>query len=227
MFRAFWLLALSACATTPTKWKYGEPWGGTCSSGRAQSPIDVKASGGFAPAVQYEYWPSRVISSTDGRGLRLDYEPGSKLIADNQHYALTHIEVHHPAEHLLDGTSFPLELQLHHHSEDGKRAAVVVLVKEGAASSWLQPVAAALPALGERREVQAKINAAVLVSRKFFYYTGSLTTPPCTEGVLWLVGATPIEMSAEQIAAFARVLPDNHRPPQPLNGRSVVEGEAR
>jgi carbonic anhydrase len=228
MHRVFWVVLLSACAPLPAaKWSYGEPWTGTCASGREQSPIDVKGTGGFAPRVQFEYWPSSVVMTADGRGLRIDYEASSTLIIDEKHFALTHIEVHHPAEHLLDGKSFPIELQLHHQSLDKKHAAVAVLVREGAVNTWLQPLVTQLPALGERREVQAKINAAVLVSRKFLRYSGSLTSPPCSEGVTWLVGTTPIEMSAEQIAALAKILPDNHRPPQPANGRTVVEGEAR
>jgi carbonic anhydrase len=228
--RLFLALALSACAA-PEKhieWHYGEPWGGTCADGKRQSPVELSGSAGFAPKVQLEYWPSRVKLLNNGHTVQANYDPGSTLIVDGKRFALQQFHFHHPGEHGVDGKSFPLEMHFVNKSEDGKLAVIGVLVIEGAANNWLKPLFADLPRPGESRELDARVNAADLVprSRIFLHYSGSLTTPPCSEDVAWFVLRTPIEMSADQIAALAKLLPDNHRPIQPPNGRAFVEGEA-
>jgi carbonic anhydrase len=226
----FLILFLVGCPPPPAvHWNYGEAWTGVCSTGKSQSPIDLHGQTGFAPRVQMEYWPTAGRMTNNGHTIELSYEPGSKLIVDEKHYALKQIHFHHPAEHQLDGKSFPLEMHLVHKTEEGKLAVVGVLIQEGAANKWLAPFFSDLPYQGEPREPGARINAADLIppSRVFLHYDGSLTAPPCSEGVSWFVMKTPIEMSAEQIAEFAKRFPDNHRPPQPLDGRHVVEGEAR
>lgn len=133
------------------------------------------------------------------------------------------LRFHNPSEHLLDGKSFPMELQLVHQNEQGKLMMVAVFIQEGAANKWLQPAFGDLPYPGEHREISAKINAADLLpkSKRWLYYTGSMTHPPCTEGVPWFVFESPIELSAEQLAAFTRMFKDNHRPP--VGRRDAIE----
>jgi carbonic anhydrase len=225
----FLILLLVGCAPPPVvHWNYGEQWTGVCSTGKSQSPIDLHGESGFSPRLQMEYWPSVGHVINNGHTIELEYDPGSKLIVDDKHYPLKQMHFHHPSEHLLDGKSFPLELHIVHKTDDGKIAVVGILIQEGAANKWLGPFFNDLPYPGEKREPGARINAADLIpaSRVFLSYSGSLTTPPCTEGVSWFVMKTPIEMSAEQIAAFAKRFADDHRSPQPLDGRHAVEGEA-
>jgi carbonic anhydrase len=226
--RLLLIVALAGCAHhAPTHFSYGEPWGGTCASGREQSPINLHAAGGFAPKLEFEYWPSRTRLINNGHTVQLEYDPGSALTVDGVRYALVQMHFHHPSEHTLDGTGAALELHLVHKSADGKLAVVGVLLREGAANRWLEAVLHALPSEGERAELDARINAADLLpaSRRVFAYRGSLTTPPCSEGVSWFVMQSPSEISADQLAPFARLYPDNHRPPVPLNGRSVTLSE--
>jgi carbonic anhydrase len=228
--RLLLILTLSACAhPPPLVWSYGEPWGGECTTGKQQSPVALSGAAGFAPTVQLEYWPSRIKLTNTGKTLRLDYDPGSFIIVDGKRAKLEQLHFHHPGEHSVDGKTFPLEMHLVHKTEDGKFVVVAVLIAEGALNRWMKPLLAELPRLGETLQPTARLNAADLVppSRIFLHYSGSLTAPPCSEGVQWFVMRTPIEMSADQIAALGELLGDNHRAVQPLGDRKVIEGEAR
>jgi carbonic anhydrase len=204
-------------------------WGGKCADGKEQSPIDLHAGGsGFAPRLQMEYWPSQMHVINNGHTIQFEYDTGSFLIVDDKRYALVQAHFHLPSEHTHDGKGWAMEMHLVHKSEDGKLAVVALPIIAGAANQWLAPAWGDLPHPGDRRDLDAKLNAADLVpsAHVFLHYPGSLTTPPCSEGVSWFVWKTPIELSEEQIAAFAKLVPDNHRPPQSLGGRHVVEGEA-
>jgi carbonic anhydrase len=229
MRRILLTLILCGCPPPPpVHWSYGEKWDGVCATGKRQSPVDLRSGGSFAPRIQLEYWPTPMRVMNNGHTIELEYDAGSFLVLDGKRYALKQFHFHHPSEHHLDGKSFPLEVHFVHKSEDGKLAVVGVPIAEGAANKWLQPAWTDLPQPGEHREPEARINAADLVTSKpYLHYSGSLTTPPCSEGVEWFEMTTPIEMSAEQIAAFAKMFPDNHREPQPLGDRHVEAGEIR
>jgi carbonic anhydrase len=225
------LILLVSCvppAAAPA-WHYGEAWGGLCAGGKRQSPIAVSGGPGFAPKVQLEYWPSRTRLFNNGHTVQLDYDAGSFLTVDGRRYALQQLHFHHSAEHTVDDKTFPLELHLVHKSDDNKLAVVAVMIAEGAENPWMRPLLDDLPRPGERREPTARLNAADLVprSRVFLHYSGSLTTPPCSEEVSWFVMRTATEMSAAQIAELSQLLGDNHRPLQPSGGRQIIEGEVR
>lgn len=223
------LLLLACAAPKPVEWHYGEPWSGRCATGKSQSPIELSGSAGFAPKLSFEYWPTHLSALNNGHTVEVTYDTGSFLTLEGKRYALKQYHFHHPGEHAVDGKSYPMELHLVHKSDDGKLAVVAVLIREGEANRWLKPLFDNLPRPGERREPDARISAADLLppSKVFLHYTGSLTSPPCSEGVAWFVMRAPIELSADQIALMTNLLGDNHRPIQPLNGRHLVEGEAR
>jgi carbonic anhydrase len=232
MMRLSLLLVLSACAVPPPlHWSYGEAWEGVCKTGKQQSPVDLHAGGSaFAPRIQMEYWPTQTRLTNNGHTLQFDYDPGSFLQVDGKRYALVQFHFHHPGEHALDGAAWPMELHLVHKSDDGKLAVVAIQIAEGAVNRWLETAWNDLPAApGEQRESPVKINAADLMpkDRAYLHYSGSLTAPPCSEGVEWFVLRAPASMSAEQIAAFDKLFHDNHRPVQPLGGRPVAEGQVR
>ena len=228
-----WLVLLlsAGCATAPpANWHYGESWGGECARGHEQSPIDLRPDAAHLSLskVQFEYWPSSLHVLNNGHTLELDYDPGSSLIVDGEHYVLEQMRFHQPSEHTLDGKPWAMELQLVHRGKRGI-AVVAVPIVEGAANRWLQPAWTDFPIPGERHDLDAKINAADLVpaTKTLLHYAGSLTTPPCSEKVSWFLVTTPIEMSKEQITAFAQKFGDNHRPTQPLGGRVVEKVEIR
>jgi carbonic anhydrase len=210
------------------------PGNAPCSAGRHQSPIALVSSGAGAatpaagPQDVFSYKPSRISLVNNGHTVQEDYDPGSSVSEGGVVYTLRQFHFHAPSEHTLDGRSFPLEMHLVHLDAAGKPALVVgVLVKEGRSNSDFDVLFARLPQhSGEKVEpAGGKVEAAHLLpaDRSHFVYDGSLTTPPCSEGVRWRVMRQPIEMSAAQIEVFRAVphLQHTNRPLQPANGRTV------
>ena len=146
-------------------------------------------------------------------------------IADEA-YALVQYHFHNQSEHTVKGKHFPMEMHLVHKSASGKLAVVGVLIEEGAHNAAFDPIWSNLPTRKgvetHYAHVAVDVDALLPTKRTSYRYDGSLTTPPCSEGVRWVVMTTPIQLSAEQIRAFAAIIHDNNRPTQPLNGRPVV-----
>jgi carbonic anhydrase len=141
-------------------------------------------------------------------------------------YELVQFHFHHPSEHLLSGKKFDMELHFVHRSEAGRLAVLGVFIQPGAANAALGPIWAAMPAeAGPARDAGAVVRPAALLpaTRGYFRYTGSLTTPPCSEGVLWTVYKDPIEASPDQIRRFAALFPVNARPAQSVARRYLLE----
>ena len=219
----------------PAHW--GELFGDeACSAGQRQSPIALATSGEGAAAAATEpqdafaYKPSKISLVNNGHTIQETYESGSSLSEGGAAYSLAQFHFHSPSEHTLDGQSFPLEIHLVHTDAARKPALVVgLLVKEGRDNTALDAVFANLPkARGDKSEPAAApaVDASALLpaDRSHFAYDGSLTTPPCTEGIRWRVMRQPIEMSAAQIEAY-RSLPhlmQTNRPVQQANGRAVT-----
>ncbi len=242
------LLALSACApvspppapstATPAHWTYEGAEGpaswakldtsyAACGAGKSQSPIDIAN-----PTMQdlsnivFHYQPSEVKILNNGHTVQVNYDPGSYIEIDGQRYDLVQFHYHAPSEHTLNGKSFPAELHLVHKSASGNLAVIGILLEEGAQNAAYQPLLANLPAeKSPEKDAGLKINALDLLPavQTTFRYSGSLTTPPCTEGVNWNVMLTPVQLSAAQIAAFAKIFEGNNRPIQPLNARTLIE----
>ena len=144
-------------------------------------------------------------------------------------YELKQFHFHTPSEHTLDGMHFPMEMHLVHASESGELAVYGVFFLRGEHNPMFDPIVQNLPA-GPGDEVHVEGVAVDLAdmlpeTADCYSYSGSLTTPPCSEGVSWFVAMDPIEMSAEQIEAFTCRLRQNNRPPQPLNDRVVSRVE--
>jgi carbonic anhydrase len=242
--------AKSAVAAPATPhWSYGEEhgpaeWGelcpefATCATGRSQSPIDISgAPNATLPAIATSYAPAqlRIVHHehqadvvNNGHTVQVNYPKGSTLTVDGQTYELLQYHFHSPSEHTLQGRHFPMEMHLVHKSADGKLAVVGVFIDEGAANSAFDPVWANLPTEKglEIHHEHVLVDVDELLppknARSTYRYDGSLTTPPCSEGVKWLVMATPVALSKGQIAAFRAIIHDNNRPTQPLNGRKIV-----
>ena len=227
----------SAGASFPAHWGYeGEHgpahWGslhpgfGVCSSGREQSPIDLTgAEAEVLSEIGFDYSPSPISILHNGHSIQVNYEPGSGIVLDGTRYELVQFHFHHRSEHTVDGADFPLELHLVHADADGALAVVGVFLEEGGANEALAPVFGQMPAeSGPAALVEGTVDAAALLpeQRTTWRYRGSLTTPPCSEGVSWLMMTEPVTASREQIEAFRALFPGNNRPVQPLNGRRLV-----
>jgi carbonic anhydrase len=219
-------------------WSYegkggAEHWGrlkpeyATCATGQRQSPIDLRD--GIAvdlEPIQFAYRPAsfRVVDS--GRNLQVAiYGGGINLLGKN--FDLLRIQFHRPAEVTIDGQTFDMDAQLVHKSEDGKLAIVTVLLEQGAENPLVQMVLNNLP-LEKGGEVapptqSLDVSRLLPVNRRYFTFMGSLTTPPCTEDVLWLVLRQPQQISPEQLMIFQRLYKPNARPVQPGFGRIIKE----
>jgi carbonic anhydrase len=214
-------------------WADLDPQYAAC-KGKAQSPIDIReAQKTDLPALRFDYRSSPIPYVTNnGATIRVNYEaPGSGifLIVGDTRYQLTQFHFHRPSEEYIHGKAYDMVLHLMHQSSDGKVAGVAVLLKAGRANSTIANLWAHMPmAEGEVKVDGLEINPLDLVPLKRGYYTysGSQTAPPCNEGVTWFVLKTPVEISTQQIEAFATLYPHDVRALQPLNGRIVQESRS-
>ncbi len=224
----------------PPHWTYEgeegpEAWGSLdaryelCSTGHAQSPIDISgAEADDLTGITFHYNPSALNIFNNGHTIQVKYDEGSSITYNETEYHLAQFHFHHPSEHTINGEAFDMELHFVHLDAAGNVGAVVgVMLKQGETEN---PAFAAifgnLPAeKGDPQPTDIVINAADLMPESILYstYSGSLTTPPCTQDVRWLVLSTPVELSAAQLEAFTSLFELNARPVQPLNVRDLLE----
>ncbi|MBT4639551.1 MAG: carbonic anhydrase family protein [Deltaproteobacteria bacterium] len=197
----------------------------TCGTGQSQSPIDLTgALEQDLDNIVFHYQPTKIHLVNNGHTVKVNYDTGSYIEVDGKRYDLLQFHFHAPSENAIDGKLFPIEMHLVHKNDAGQLAAVGVFFDKGAESTALKPVWDNMPTEEGEKEVDALVNAADLLpsTQSTYRFSGSLTTPPCTEGVSWFVMATPAEVSDEQISAFEQVYHGNNRPLQPLNGRVLI-----
>lgn len=214
--------------TGPANWGRMNPSYSQCSEGRNQSPIDVV--GAIPQAIsplKFSYGLSKLGIVNNGHTIQVNVDSGSWLDALGEQYELKQFHFHTPSEELINGKQFPLVAHLVHKSEAGQLAVIAVLFKEGKENPLLDHIWPRLPEEhGETRSYEGRmISPASILPTNLKYYTltGSLTTPPCSEGVRWLILKTPVELSKAQLARFRKEFPLNARPTQPINGREIIE----
>ena len=216
-------------------WSALDPAYATCNIGKEQSPIDIRdTEKAQLPALRFEYVNETVsYVINNGHTIRVNYHDapgaGSFVVLGDQRYQLTQFHFHRPAEERVQGKQYDMVLHLMHTASDGQVLGVAVLLRTGRANQTVQQVWQHMP----QQEGQTAVSGLSLNPRGmlppntsgYFMYMGSTTAPPCTEGVKWLILKTPAEISARQIKAFAKLYPNDVRPPQPLNGRVVKESQ--
>ncbi len=211
----------------PSEWARLAPENATCASGQRQSPIDI--TDGIKvdlEAVQFDYRPSGFRVVDNGHTVQVNVTPGNTIEVLGRHYDLVQFHFHRPSEERIDGKPFDMVAHLLHKSADGRLAMVAVLLERGSAQPVVQAVWNNLPLeKGDEVAAKGKIDLTALLpsDRRYYTYMGSLTTPPCKEGVLWMVMKTPVAISPEQLAIFTRLYPMNARPIQALHGRIIKE----
>jgi carbonic anhydrase len=215
---------------SPKQWGKLDPAYSLCSLGRMQSPIDVKNAKTAELAVlkiDYQAAPLNIIDN--GHTIQVNYAAGSTLIVGDKRYTLKQFHFHHPSEEHINGTSFPLVAHLVHEGPDGRLAVIAVLFELGAANPLIDTLWKNVPAeKGKAHDVPSvSVQAQDLLpsERGYFTFAGSLTTPPCSEGVTWYVLKSRTTISPEQVAAFAKIYPANARPIQPTNGREILQSK--
>lgn len=227
-------------ATPAPHWQYvGEHgpahWGRmqkdfeTCGLGKRQSPIDIRGAKKQAdlPELAFDYAASPLKIVNNGHTVQVNLAAGSRVKTGEQSYKLAQFHFHTPSEERIKGKPADMVAHLVHKDEAGKLAVVAVLIKQGKENAALKAVFDNMPiGAGPVHSVEGlDINVADLLPAKrgYYHFEGSLTTPPCSEGVSWYVLSTPVEASSAQIQAFRKLYKHNARPVQPLNDRTVVE----
>ncbi len=207
----------------PALWGTLDPTFSKCALGKEQSPIDLTAGGSADPlAIEFDYRQTRIAVENNGHTIQVNPDLGSAIVLNGVRFDLLQFHFHHGSEHTVDGNQLPLEMHLVHRSDGGSLAVVGVLFEEGPANDTLAPVWSHLPPEPAASHVVASgLDLASLLptTRTMWRYRGSLTTPPCTEGVNWIVLTEPLTMAPDQIAAFGAIYPNNFRPVQPLGER--------
>jgi carbonic anhydrase len=211
----------------PESWGQMNPEFARCSSGTRQSPIDIRdgIKVNLDP-VQFDYKPSAFRVLDNGHTVQVNVGPGNSIDVGGRRFDLVQFHFHRPSEERVNGKQFDMVAHLVHKDIDGRLAVVAVLLDRGSAHPLVQSVWNNLP-LEKGDEVAARttldLNALLPAERSYFTYMGSLTTPPCSEGVLWMVMKTPMPISTDQIGIFARLYPMNARPIQSVSGRLIKE----
>lgn len=226
-------------ASEGVEWGYSgdigpKHWGGLspefsqCAFGKNQSPVDIKG------AVDAELAPLELSYRAGGHEVvnlvhtaQVNYHPGSNLSVDDRKFHVTQFHFHAPSENHIDGKSFPMEMHVVNVDEDGNLAVIAVMFEEGEANEALQKVWEKLPGKpGGKFRMSETFDVTALLpeGKDYFRFNGSLTTPPCTEGVTWLVMKEAVPAARAQFEKFSGLMHEpNNRPIQPLNARRVLE----
>jgi carbonic anhydrase len=213
--------------TGPNTWAQLSPEFATCATGSRQSPIDIREGIKLdLEPVQFEYRQSGFQVIDNGHTIQANVAPGNYMRVMGRRFQLVQFHFHRPSEELIDGRPAEMEMHMVHKDPDGRLAVVAVLLERGTRQAAIQQVWNNLP-LEKNEEVAAasRIDPNQLLpdNRKYYAYMGSLTTPPCTEGVLWIVMKQPVQAASDQIDLFARLYPMNARPVQATAGRLIKE----
>lgn len=226
-------------AVNEVPWSYAGEWGvdrwaaiksefAACAQGRQQSPIDIRDGARLElEPIEFSYAPAPLRVVDNGHTVQVNIDAGRYIVVLGKRYDLKQFHFHKPAEERIDGRSYDMVGHLLHKDADGRVAMVAVLFEAGGENAFIcrlwpylpleQGIESYLP------EVRVELDKLLPETRTYYTYMGSLTTPPCTEGVLWIVMKNPVPISAEQIAVFSRLYPMNARPIQEANGRFIKE----
>jgi carbonic anhydrase len=211
----------------PEKWGELQSDFRVCQLGLEQTPIDLgNGIKGDVGSVDYDYKPLALRILNNGHTILVNADPGSACVIAGTRYELLQFHFHHPSEHLLAGKGFDLECHLVHKSDAGAFAVTGVFIRPGAENAALKIFFDSMPAKeGPEVRVGSTVDVGAVLPKSggYFRYMGSLTTPPCSEGLTWTVHKEPVEASVEQIQKFASLFPNNARPVQRRNRRFVID----
>jgi len=214
----------------PSHWADLEPEFAACKNGHHQSPIDIRNPKKAAlPPIHFEYKPSSLHIIDNGHTIMVNYSPGSFISVGDKKYALKQFHFHRPSEEKINGKGFDMTVHLVHADDDGKLAVVAVLLQKGEDSPLVGELWNNLPKAKDKEElfdnVQIDLSQILPPDRGYYTFSGSLTTPPCSEDVTWFVLKHPATISAEEIERFSQLYRDDARPTQPLYDRVVLESQ--
>lgn len=236
---------MSACLATTTlaagnsHWGYSghegpEHWGEldsqytVCATGKNQSPINLTGliEADLLP-IDFSYEAGGNEMLNNGHTIQVNYKVGSHITLNGHAYELKQFHFHSPSENTINGKSFPMEAHLVHADKEGNLAVIALMFEEGKSNNILQAAWGQMPAhKGDSQTLNTNLNVDKLLpaNRDYYRFNGSLTTPPCTEGVTWLVMRETVSISKQQIEQFSRVMHHpNNRPVQAINARAILK----
>ncbi len=211
--------------TAPDRWAKLDGAYLSCTNGHQQSPLDIRgAKPTKLPALEFHYRTGLIKLVNDGHTIQGIVEPGSYISVEGHRYDLVQFQFHHPSEEAVKGQLSDMEVQLLHKDSEGKMAILSARMNEGSPNIALAALWPILPKqAGQSTTTSEMVNPAGLLppDRSYWEYEGSLTTPPCTEGVRWFVFKQEVQVSRDQIQTFATLYPRNARPLQPPHDRKI------
>lgn len=211
----------------PANWGSLAPAFSTCSTGERQSPINIRGADRVdAARIRAKYTATGLTLENNGHTIEAVPEKEQTLRIGTKAFRLLQFHFHTPSEHAVAGRRYPLEMHFVHQAPDGERVVFGVLVKRGHRSAAYAELGRLPRVEGTEIEVEEPVNVRGLMPRRLtaFRYAGSLTTPPCSEGVRWNVADAYVELSRRQIRRVRSIIGASARPLQPRNGRRLIVG---
>lgn len=211
----------------PDRWGQLLPDWKQCAVGTRQSPIDIRDTIRVdQEPIRFDYRASRFSVVDTGHTIQVNVSSGNFIEIMGRRFELQQFHFHRPSEERINGRQYDMVVHLLHKDSDGRLAMIAVLLERGQDQTLVQTVWNYLPL--ERGDaydapVSIDLNQLLPKDRAYFTYMGSLTTPPCNEGVLWMVLRQPVQVSSQQISIFSRLYPMNARPLQAASGRLIKE----
>jgi len=214
---------------SPEHWGYLKPEYKMCTEGKNQSPINIRSTKRTPMLpLKIKYATGSIDFVNNGHTVQVNFKEGSELYIDKKIYKLKQFHFHTPSENTLSKKHFPMEAHLVHATDDGELAVISIMYSGGFNDNpFISKFINKLPLTkGSKNSlVKENLNAFDMMpeDKHFYRFNGSLTTPPCSEGVLWLILKNPVPISNAQISKFQNVLNHNNRPVQPINARTILE----
>ena len=212
----------------PSHWADLQPGFATCAKGQRQSPIHIEDQNtlqGPAEPIAFNYNPSNATVVNNGHTIQVDVAGNNSITVRGSSYQLVQFHFHHPSEEQINSRRFTMVAHLVHKNTEGQLAVVGVLLSPGVANALIHKVWTYMPLdNGDKVNMPLALldlNELLPKDQRYYQFMGSLTTPPCSENVLWMVLKQPMTLSPEQIRLFAQIFPNNARPVQPLHARLV------
>ena len=212
----------------PSHWGQLDPSYSLCGNGSEQSPVDVTNTvSAVLPGIEFNYNATGNQIENNGHFVKINYKTGSSIVIDDAEYKLVQSHFHTPAEHTINNKAFPMEVQHYHNNKAGDQLVISALFMAGEENkalhhSWLK----LLSQKHARHLLYREISPVELLpeNREYYRLQGSLTIPPCTENITWIIMKHPVTASREQIQELHKTIyADNNRPVQPLNKRHIQE----
>ena len=216
----------------PKAWGRLKPDFNVCALGKRQSPINIEDGNtlqGPAEPLLFNYTPSNGTVLNNGHTIQVDVQGDNSITVRGGRYRLLQFHFHAPSEEQINGKRTAMVAHLVHRNDEGQLAVVALLLEPGAANPLIDKVWTYMPLEVNDRVRMPRdllnLNELLPIDQRYYQFMGSLTTPPCTEGVLWTVLRQPLQISNAQLKLFTQLYPNNARPVQALNGRPVREAQ--